>query len=441
MSVPDPAAREAAPLWQLLDQAARLVAGVRRGRSLTQLLPQVPSALRAGTQALAFEALRGLGTATALRRQLARRRPAPAVDATLLVALALLLPESAAGYAAFTVVDQACEAVRRGGAPRAVAFVNGCLRHFLRERDALLEAARVTPEGRWNHPDWWVQRLQADHPGHWEPVLAAAQVPAPMDLRVNTLRTSLQACLHDLAQAGLAAQFAGPAALRLPGSVPVQALAGHAEGLLSVQSLAAQLAAPLLLGELTDSGQGLRILDACAAPGGKTAHLLELAPRAEVLALERHAGRAERIHQNLDRLGLRARVRVADAAEVSSWWDGRPFHAVLLDAPCSASGITGRHPDVRWLRRRQDLARLATEQDRLLQALWPVLAPGGRMLYCTCSVFRQEGEQRVQHLLQGRADARRLPAPGHVLPGAVVAPQALPLRDGFFYALVQKQPS
>lgn len=442
MNPPDPAAaREAAPLWQLLVQAARLLAGVRRGRSLTQLLPAVPPALRAGTQALAFEALRGLGTATALRRQLARRRPPPAVDATLLVALALLLPESAAGYAAFTVVDQACEAVRRSGAPRAVAFVNGCLRHFLRERDALWATARATLEGRWNHPDWWVQRLQADHPAHWEQVLAAAQLPAPMDLRVNPLRASPQACLQRLAQAGLAAQLAGSSALRLPGSVPVQALPGHAEGLVSVQSLAAQLAAPLLLGAVLDGGQGLRILDACAAPGGKTAHLLELAPRAEVLALERDAGRAERIHQNLDRLGLHAPVRVTDAGEVGRWWDGRPFHAVLLDAPCSASGISGRHPDVRWLRRRQDPVRLAAEQDRLLQALWAVLAPGGRMLYCTCSVFRQEGEQRMRHFLRGRAAAQRLPAPGHLLPGAVVAPQLLPSRDGFFYALVQKQPS
>lgn len=441
MSPADSARSHAAPLWQLMAQAARMVDGVRRGRSLTQLLPQAPPALRAGTQALTFEVLRNLGTATALRGQLARRRPAPAVDAVLLVALALLLPESAAGYAAFTVVDQACEAVRRGGAPAAVAFVNGCLRHFLRNSATLLEAARATPEGRWNHPAWWVARLQADHPDHWAQVLAAAQVPAPMDLRVNTARLPLEACLRHFAEAGLEAAVAGPAAVRLPGSVPVQALPGHDEGLVSVQSLAAQRAAPLLLGTVAAGGRGLRILDACAAPGGKTAHLLELAPQAEVVALEVQARRARRIHENLDRLGLRADVRVADAADVSAWWDGRPFDAILLDAPCSASGIAGRHPDVRWLRRRQDVARLAAEQDRLLQALWPVLAPDGRMLYCTCSVFRQEGEQRAGHFLRGRADAHRLPALGHVLPGAVVGHQVLPLSDGFFYALVQKQPT
>jgi len=422
-------------------EAAQKVAGVRRGRSLAQLLPQTAPALRAGTQALAFEALRHMGTAVALRRQLARRRPAPAVDAILLVALVLLLPGSAAGYTAFTVVDQACEAVRRSGAPAAVAFVNGCLRHFLRNRAVLLEAARAQPEGRWNHPAWWVDRLAADFPQSWAQVLDAAQAPAPMALRINTARVPLDAYLRRLADAGLDAVVAGPAAVQLPGSVPVDALPGHAQGLVSVQSLAAQLAAPLLLGRPAGGGQGLRILDACAAPGGKTAHLLELAPHADVLALERSASRAGRIHENLGRLALQAEVRVADAGDVAGWWDGRPFDAILLDAPCSASGIARRHPDVRWLRRSQDVAQLAAGQDRLLQALWPVLAPAGRMLYCTCSVFRQEGEQRLQHFLGAHGDARRLPAPGHVLPGAIVGGQALPLSDGFFYAVVQKQPT
>lgn len=440
-TVRHPDAEHAAPLWQLMAQTARMVAGVRRGRSLTLLLQRVPPPLRAGTQALSFETLRQLGTATALRDQLARRRPAPAVDAVLLVALALLLPASAAGYAAFTVVDQACEAVRRTGQGRnVVAFVNACLRRFLRERERLLDAVRrAKPTARWNHPRWWIRRLQADFPDRWRQVLTAGQCAAPMDLRVRTATLALADCIRQLQAAGLAAQVAGPAAIRLAGSVPVQAIPGHAEGQVSVQSLAAQLAAPLLLGSQPQDGRGLRILDACAAPGGKTAHLLELAPHAEVVALDHSAARAQRIDDNLRRLGLAADVRVADAGDVAQWWDGRPFDAILLDAPCSASGIAGRHPDVRWLRRAADIAQLAAQQDRLLRALWPLLAPGGRMLYCTCSIFREEGEQRVRQFIDGRAGVRRLPAPGHLLPGDRASGCALPLSDGFFYALVDKQ--
>lgn len=435
---------QSAPLWQLLAQAAAMVAGVRAGRSLTQLLPQVPAPLRPGTQALSFEALRQLGTAQALREQLVRRRPAAAVDGVLLVALALLLPGSAAGYAPFTVVDQACEAVRRGGAAggRAVAFVNACLRRFLREREPLLAHAVATPVGQWNHPRWWVRRLQSDFVDDWTHTLAAAQQPAPLDLRLHARRVSVADYLAQLAAAGLPAQAAGPSAVRLPGSVPVRLLPGHAQGQVSVQSLAAQVAAPLLLGGVVrEGGRSLRILDACAAPGGKTAHLLELAPQADVLALDASATRCHRIRDTLQRLGLHADVRHADAGQVAQWWDGRPFDAILLDAPCSASGISGRHPDVRWLRRRGDIDRLAGEQDRLLQALWPLLVPGGRMVYCTCSVFKQEGEQRMQDFMGRHADGRRLPAPGHLLPGQTVQGAAVAVTDGFFYALVQKQPA
>lgn len=439
---PSPAAVQAAPLWQLLMQAARMVAGVRGGHSLRRLWPQVPAPLRAGTQALGFEALRHLGTVTALREQLAQRAPKASVDAALLVALTLLLPGSRAGYADFVVVDQACEAVRRAGAARGtVAFVNACLRRFLRERTALLQVAQATPVGRWNHPSWWLCRLQADHPKKWQDVLALAQQPATMDLRLRTDRIALEDYLALLARAGIAAQAVAPTAVQLAGSMPVHALPGHREGWISVQSLAAQLAAPLLLPTpaRAQGGAGLRILDACAAPGGKTAHLLELAPQAQVLALDRDAKRTPRITQTLQRLQLTATVHTADAAQVDAWWDGQPFDAILLDAPCSASGIAGRHPDVRWLRRASDIAPLAAQQDRLLHALWPLLAPGGRLLYCTCSVFHEEGEQRMQHFMAAQADAQRLPAPGHLLPGDSMPGGTAPLGDGFFYALVQKQ--
>ena len=203
------------------------------------------------------------------------------------------------------------------------------------------------------------------------------------------------------------------------------------------------VAAPLLLSGLAGAGR-LRVLDACAAPGGKTAHLLELAD-CDLTALDLDPLRCERIHQNLQRLGLQARVVVADAAALSSWWDGQLFDAILLDAPCSASGIVRRHPDVPWLRRPSDIAQLAVIQQRLLTALWPALRPGGRLLYSTCSVFRAEGDSQIETFLANNTQARLLPSPGHLLP--VSSPGVGPVpdnpsseHDGFYYALLEKQP-
>jgi 16S rRNA (cytosine967-C5)-methyltransferase len=221
----------------------------------------------------------------------------------------------------------------------------------------------------------------------------------------------------------------------------VHALPAFDDGAVSVQDWAAQLAAPLLLEDLAATGRP-RILDACAAPGGKTAHILELAD-VEVIALDVAPQRCERIRENLARLGLSAQVVAADAGEPQAWWDGRPFDAILLDAPCTASGIVRRHPDVRWLRRESDVAQLARTQARLLGALWPLLRDGGRLVYCTCSVFREEGEQQVQTFLAHNKEAVLRSAPGHLLPlSGETAPGVgdNPLRDhdGFFYAVLAK---
>jgi 16S rRNA (cytosine967-C5)-methyltransferase len=215
-------------------------------------------------------------------------------------------------------------------------------------------------------------------------------------------------------------------------------------GVVSVQDGAAQLAAPLLLTGL-NSNKPLRVLDACAAPGGKTAHLLEVAD-CQVTALDVDADRCVRIHETLDRLGLSAKVLVADAAKPAAWWDGQVFDAILLDAPCSASGIVRRHPDVRWLRRESDIAQLAVIQAQLLSSLWSVLKPGGRLLYCTCSVFRAEGENQVQKFLAAQKGATLLPSPGHLLPtnglnGKTVPDNPIGDHDGFYYALLEKHPA
>lgn len=226
----------------------------------------------------------------------------------------------------------------------------------------------------------------------------------------------------------------------------VPSLPGYAEGLFSVQDAAAQRAAPLLLNGLaaaSGSTSPLRILDACAAPGGKTAHLLELAD-CDVTALDVDAKRCERMAQNLQRLGLRAQIVVGDAAKPASWWDGELFDGILLDAPCTASGIVRRHPDVRWLRRPGDVAQLAGIQSQLLKTLWPLLQPGGRLVYCTCSVFRAEGEAQIQTFLAHHTDAGLLPSPGHLLPqtsaSSLVFPDNLPgEHDGFYYAVLEKR--
>ena len=442
------------PLSDLLAASARCVAGVRAGRSLAELLPAVPAPLRPGTQALTFDALRRAGTARALVRALAPRTPPPRVAALLEVALALLLQGTA--YAAPTVVDQAVQALPALRAPALRGFVNACLRRFLREREALLAQARATTEGRWNHPAWWVQRLQIDHPLCWAEVLESDDTPAPLVLRVNRRRASRADVLARLVLQGLSAEPIGTDGLVLAQAVPVAQLPGWNEGLVSVQDGAAQLAAPLLLG--AGLRPGARVLDACAAPGGKTAHLLELAD-IELWALDADAQRIQRIHETLARLRLPApgasvQVRCADAGDPATWWDGRPFDAILLDAPCTASGIVRRHPDVRWLRRPGDVPRLAAQQGRLLQALWPLLAPGGRLLYATCSVFRAEGEDVVAAFTRRQNGVQRLPAPGHLLPGgraadATAATQAQLAAyamgdnarrgmDGFFYALLAK---
>ena len=437
---------QSAPLHRLLSQAADAVQGVREGRSLTDLLARVPAELRPGTQALAFTALRRLGGAEAVRQQLAPKAPPPRVDALLVVALALLWPDPEPAYADHTLVDQAVHAAKTR-APASAAFINAVLRRFLRERDALVAAAERNPQGAFNHPAWWVEKLRQDWPAQWQAILAANNRPPPMTLRVHAQRATAAEYVERLAGLGLPARVLGaptPQALVLDRPAPVTALPGFAEGLVSVQDAAAQLAAPLLLGTGPDFKlrPGARVLDACAAPGGKTAHLLELQPDLQLTALDADAQRLGRVQDNLTRLGQQATLKAVDARQTAAWWDGVPFDAILLDAPCSASGIVRRHPDVRWLRRPDDIAALARIQAELLDALWPLLAPGGRLVYATCSVFRAEGQAQLDAFLQRHADAKSHVVPGftgHLLPLADNATQPSPPLDGFFYALLTRR--
>lgn len=445
------------PLWQLLQTVAQSLQAVRQGQSTSRLLPQIEAPRRAAVQSLLFRVLRQLGMAQALRQRLAPRAPAPAVDALLCTALALCWDEDQAPYDGHTLVNQAVEAAKRNRRTQGqAAFINACLRRFLRERAPLLAAVQADPKVLTPLPPWWVARLQRDHPLAWQSLLQLGQHQAPMTVRVNgrhTTREALQARWHS---AGITSQPVGRMGLQLDKPMDVHLLPGFDAGDCSVQDAAAQLAAELLWDGLLQtvtptSGaadhSAWRLLDACAAPGGKTAHMLEAAPSGgrsvELLALEIDATRMPRIQENLQRIGLQAQVRCADAGEPATWWDGRPFDGVLLDAPCSASGIVRRHPDIAWLRRESDIAELAQQQSRLLEALWPLLRPGGVLVYCSCSVFRAEGQDRIDSFLAHNTDARLRPSPGHLMPLAPGNQPGLPDNwlgdhDGFYYAVLEK---
>lgn len=440
----DPASSSLAPsLSTQLRATARCVRAVGEGRSLSDVLPEVPSALRPGVQALTFHVLRHLGTARALVALLAERKPQAAAQSLLHSAVALLLePTDGVRYAPHTVVNQAVEAARADRTTeRQASFINACLRRFLREQADLLAEVERDPVARWNHPLWWIERLQRDHPDDWQAILTANNQPGPMTLRVNRRRTDRDSYQNALQAVGLASTPVGSDGLELAAPQPVDRLPGFAQGHCSVQDAAAQMAAGLLLEGRPLRGAD-RVLDACAAPGGKTAHLLERADL-DLLALDVDAQRCERIQDTLGRLGLTAEVRCADAARPKTWWDGRLFDAILLDAPCTASGIVRRHPDVRWLRREADVAALVGVQRALLKALWPLLKPGGRLLYATCSVFRAEGADQVRAFLEHHTDAVVRPSVGHLLPGlSAISGEFNDNRsggqDGFFYTRIDK---
>jgi 16S rRNA (cytosine967-C5)-methyltransferase len=434
------------PLARLLDQTADAAAAVRSGRSLTEVLARCPADLRPGTQALAFHVLRWWGGAKAVRAALAPKAPPPNVDALLCSAIALLWPASEPPYAEHTLVDQAVTAARQR-TPAAANFINAVLRRFVRERDALVTAAQRDPVAAFNHPLWWIERVKQDWPAQWQALLQAANRHPPMVLRVNARRGTAEDYAARLVAQGRAARAIGAQAVLLERPAPVHELPGFTDGDVSVQDLSAQRAAPLLVdgeGTLPPLPAGARVLDACAAPGGKTAHLLELADL-DLLALDSDPLRLARVQETLNRLQLKATLQAADARDTARWWDGRPFDAILLDAPCTASGIVRRHPDVRWLRRPDDVVALSSIQRELLDALWPLLKPGGRLLYATCSIFKREGQQQTDAFLQRHAaDKPRLdPAsPGHLSglpdnasrPGPVLETSG----DGFFYALIHQ---
>jgi len=421
------------PLSEAITISAQAISEVMSGRSLTEVLDQLDAHERPIVQSLSFNALRKWVRSQELIKQLIPKAPPPEVAHLLSVAIALFLQDSTdgKGYASHTIVDQS---VRACGEYDKTMYAKGLVNAVLRKVSIATQPSEYPPDPiPMFVPPWWRANLKRNYSKQWQSILFAQAKRAPLILRVNQKQYSREQYQSLLDDAGIAsspieslAGFSLPSALLIPNPVPVSDLPGFYSGAVSVQDSGAQLAASLLTPNSSDL-----ILDACSAPGGKTAHLLELAD-CQMLALEIDEGRIGKISGNLDRLRLQSeKVKVlrGDASK-SAWWDGVLFDKILLDAPCSASGIVARHPDIPFLRRQSDIAALQKKQREILTQAWQMLKPEGLLLYVTCSVFPEEGEDQAVWFAQQHANALRLDAPGQLLPTEV--------NDGFYYALFKK---
>lgn len=425
------------PLSEAITIAAQAIGEVMSGRSLTEVLDQLEPHERPIVQSLSFDALRKWVRSHELIKQFIPKTPPPETDHLLSVAIALFLQDATdgKGYPAHTIVDQAVKAC---GEYDKTMYAKGLVNAVLRKVSLLVQP----PEGEKRYPPdpipmhvpaWWRANLKRNYSKQWQAILFQQAKRAPLILRVNQRQYTREQYQSLLSDAGIASkpidEVAGvglPCALLIPEAVPVSDLPGFYSGAVSVQDAGAQLAAILL-----NPQDGELVLDACAAPGGKTAHLLELAD-CSMRALELDGERIGKIGGNLDRLRLhsdKVRVLRGDASK-GAWWDGILFDKILLDAPCSASGIVSRHPDIPFLRREADVRALQERQRSILNQAWKMLKPRGTLLYVTCSIFFEEGEEQAAWFAEQHPDAVRLGAPGQLLPGE--------LNDGFYYALFKK---
>lgn len=426
--------------------AANAVNQVLSGRNLTLALPAAltmfPDATpqqRGGAADLSYGTLRFYGEIDAYLTQLLEK---PLTDERIHVLLLVAIYQLLHGKAdTFTVVNQAVHAVSQFKRPApkswAKGLVNAILRNFLRQKEQLGSTLKTSEVATYSYPQWWINKLKTQYPEHWQSILTTGNQHPPMTLRVNTQKISIEDYLQLLARQEIAASHTAQQAVVLVNPMAVEKIPGFIDGIVSVQDYGAQLAAYLL-----GATAGMRVLDACCAPGGKTGHILELA-NVQMTALDSDETRLQRVQSNLDRLKLEANLTTGDAAMLD-WYDGQPFDVILADVPCTASGIVRRHVDIKWLRREADVASFVTQQAKILPNLWQTLAKGGKLLYVTCSVFYEENQGQINTFLQNHADAKQLS-----LQTLLNQPQAnvthidgqlipVTVHDGFFYALLQK---
>lgn len=418
-----------------LEAAAVVNKVTHDGRNLTQVLgetlrrlPNLTAQERGALQDLSYGTIRYYARLAYLLDNLLDR---PVKDfrlrCLLLVALFQLQHTKAGRH---TVVDHAVRAAKSVKSP-ASGLVNAVLRNYLRQEPALLAAANQNEQSRYAYPQWWIDAITAQYGEQAPAILEAGNKHPPMTLRVNARHISVGDYQAVLASRNIGFRMIKPDALILERPVAVERLPNFAEGWVSVQDAGAQYAPRLL-----DIRDGMRVLDACAAPGGKSAHMLEMANVA-LLALDKDEQRLERVRANLQRLHLNAQVVCADAATPQDWWDGVPFQRILADVPCSASGVVRRHPDIKWLRRPDDIDQFANQQLQILEALWPLLGRDGKLLYATCSVFARENQEVIAAFLKQHPDAEQLGLPEQDINAGQLVPNDE--HDGFFYALLHKQ--
>lgn len=427
-------------------QAAKAIAGVLAGRSLSATLPPVLAKLgdrdRGFCQALCYGTLRYYPAIGLIIEQLiARPIKAKELEVQALIAAAIyqLWQLDTAPHAAINESVEACRSLKK---PWAVKLVNAVLRNFTRRREEILASVADQPEFETAHPAWLAGKIRKSWPDQWPEIIAANNLQAPLTLRINRRVQSRDNYLKVLADAGVdgVACSHSDDGINLAHACDITELPGFERGWLSVQDEAAQLSAQLL-----ELAPGQRVLDSCSAPGGKTCHILEREPALAALhALDSDASRLERVEQNLTRLGLEATTAVADASATGSWWDGQQFDRILLDAPCSASGVIRRHPDIKLLRRPADIDKLALLQQKMLLVLWPTLAEGGLLLYATCSVLRDENDRQLAAFLAAQTNASCEPIEATWGIATEFGRQLLPQangHDGFYYAKLRKLPS
>jgi 16S rRNA (cytosine967-C5)-methyltransferase len=410
--------------------------GKSLAESLDETLPQIPQDNdRAFVQALCFGVLRWYWR---LDFWLGRLTTKPIRDGEIrMLALVGLFQLEYTRVKPYAAVAETVAAARRK--TWAKPLLNGVLRSYQRERERLAILADAHEVATYSYPDWLIARIRKDWPDDFTTILSQGNRQAPLVLRVNRLKCDRARYIEVLAEAGIAASacdFADSAVV-LETPVAVESLPGFADGWVSVQDAAAQLAFGLL-----DPRAGQRVLDVCAAPGGKTVHVLEGCPEAgEVLALDVAPQRVAKIRENLSRTGLKAIVLTGDATEPATWWDGRPFDRILLDAPCSATGVIRRHPDIKLLRKPADIPQLVATQRHILEAVWPLLVEGGVLLYATCSILRRENEAQIADFLRNHPEAKEVPIVADWGRSVTFGRQILPGAngmDGFYYARLSK---